>query len=63
MPQLLIHLAEVEGSTASLTPLLGEEIDEEEVGQELVLDRFLDLLLVRILRGWLSPRPPRVPPW
>lgn len=63
MPQLLVHPAETEGSTASLARLLSEEIDKEEVGQELVLDRLLDLLLVSILRSWLSTNPPGVPPW
>ena len=63
MPQLLIHPAGVEGSTASLASLLGEEISKEEIGQELVLDRLLDLLLVSILRSWLSTEPPGIPPW
>ncbi len=63
MPQLLIRPAGVEGSTASLISLLSGEISKEEIGQELVLDRLLDLLLVSILRSWLSTEPPGVPPW
>lgn len=63
MPQLLIHPSELEGSTASLTTLLSEEISKEEVGQELMLDRLLDLLLVSILRSWLSKGAPGTPPW
>src|SRR3954470_18971978 len=35
-------------------PLLGEEIVKDEPGQEAVLDRLLDLLLIAVLRAWFA---------
>src|SRR5262249_18530239 len=35
-------------------PLLAEEIGKDDVGQEAVLDRLLDLLVVAALRTWFS---------
>lgn len=37
-----------------LVALLGDEVVREEPGQEAVLDRLLDLLLVAALRAWFS---------
>ncbi len=37
-----------------LTPLLTEEIVRDEPGQEVVLDRMLDLLVIAALRAWFS---------
>ncbi|MDA0636343.1 AraC family transcriptional regulator [Nonomuraea sp. MCN248] len=37
-----------------LIELLGEEMDRNEPGQEAVLDRMLDLLLIATLRGWFA---------
>ena len=55
----------------SLVPLLAAEIVKDEPGQEAVLDRLLDLLLITVLRAWFSsgrPRPrrgigPTATPW
>lgn len=44
-----------------LTPLLVEEIVRDEPGQEVVLDRLLDLLVIAALRAWFS-RPEAEPP-
>ena len=43
--------------------LLAEEIGRSEPGQELVLDRLLDLLLVAVLRDWLATVGPGAPGW
>ncbi|MFI9642506.1 AraC family transcriptional regulator [Micromonospora sp. NPDC051925] len=39
---------------APLIELLGREVVRDEPGQELILDRLLDLVLVSVLRSWLS---------
>lgn len=44
-----------------LIPLLGNEIANDEPGQEAVLDRLLDLLLIAVLRTWFN-RPEADPP-
>jgi AraC-like DNA-binding protein len=46
---------------SALVPLLGAEIVKDEPGQELILDRLLDLLLISALRAWLSR--PDAPAW
>ncbi|MEV8633978.1 AraC family transcriptional regulator [Streptosporangium sp. NPDC051023] len=47
----------------SLILLLGEEIGRSEPGQELVLDRILDLILVKVLRSWLASPGAGAPAW
>ncbi|MFI1421247.1 AraC family transcriptional regulator [Streptomyces sp. NPDC020731] len=44
-----------------LTPFLGEEIVRDAPGQEVVLDRLLDLLVIAALRAWFA-RPEAEPP-
>jgi AraC-like DNA-binding protein len=44
-----------------LIPYLAEEIEKDEPGQEAVLDRLLDLLLIAVLRAWFA-RPEAEPP-
>src|SRR6188472_4255949 len=44
-----------------VVPLLADEIVKEDVGQEAVLDRLLDLLLIAVLRAWFD-RPEADPP-
>lgn len=44
-----------------LVPLLADEIVKDEPGQEAVLDRLLDLLLIAVLRTWFA-RPEADPP-
>src|SRR4029450_7506304 len=46
-----------------LIPLLGEEIVKDEPGQEVVLDRLLDLLLIAVLRAWFSRPEAEAPAW
>jgi AraC-like DNA-binding protein len=45
-----------------LIPLLASEIVKDEPGQEAVLDRLLDLLLIAVLRAWFA-RPGTAPGW
>jgi AraC-like DNA-binding protein len=44
-----------------LVPLLADEITKDDPGQEAVLDRLLDLLLIAVLRAWFA-RPEADPP-
>ncbi|MFF3499673.1 AraC family transcriptional regulator [Streptomyces sp. NPDC003247] len=46
-----------------LTPLLTEEIGRDEPGQEAVLDRLLDLLVIAALRAWFSRPEAAAPAW
>jgi len=46
-----------------LVPLLAEEIVKDEPGQEAVLDRLLDLLLIAALRAWFARPDARAPAW
>ena len=46
-----------------LVRFLGEEITKDEPGQEVVLDRLLDLLLIASLRSWLSRPEAAAPAW
>ncbi|GAA4224331.1 AraC-like DNA-binding protein [Streptosporangium album] len=46
-----------------LIPLLGDEIVKDEPGQEAVLDRLLDLLLIAVLRTWFSRPEAEAPAW
>lgn len=61
LPALLVRTAE--GADDPLIPLLAREITRDEPGQELVLDRLLDLLLVGLLRDWLREPEKGVPAW
>ncbi|WP_210584428.1 AraC family transcriptional regulator [Streptomyces sp. GESEQ-35] len=46
-----------------LTPLLLEEVVRDEPGQEVVLDRLLDLLVIAALRAWFSRPDAAAPAW
>jgi AraC-like DNA-binding protein len=46
-----------------LVPLLAREIVRDEPGQEVVLDRLLDLVLVAVLRAWFSRTEGAAPGW
>jgi AraC-like DNA-binding protein len=48
---------------STLVPLLGDEIVKDEPGQEAVLDRLLDLLLIAVLRAWFSRPEAEAPAW
>ena len=47
----------------SRDPLLAEEIVKDEPGQEAVLDRLLDLLLIAVLRAWFARPDAATPGW
>jgi AraC-like DNA-binding protein len=46
-----------------LIPLLGDEVVKDEPGQEVVLDRMLDLLLIAVLRAWFARADADAPAW
>ncbi|MET9762377.1 AraC family transcriptional regulator [Streptomyces sp. NPDC006372] len=46
-----------------LTPLITEEVVRDEPGQEVVLDRLLDLLVIAALRAWFSRPDAEAPTW
>lgn len=46
-----------------VVPLLAGEIVKDEPGQEAVLDRLLDLLLIAALRAWFARPEARAPDW
>jgi AraC-like DNA-binding protein len=46
-----------------LVPLLATEIVKDEPGQEVILDRLLDLLLITVLRAWFSRPEAEAPAW
>jgi AraC-like DNA-binding protein len=46
-----------------VAPLLADEIVKDEPGQEAVLDRLLDLLLIAVLRAWFARPEADAPGW
>jgi AraC-like DNA-binding protein len=46
-----------------VVPLLADEIVKDEPGQEAVLDRLLDLLLIAVLRAWFARPEAGAPDW
>ncbi|MEV0260292.1 AraC family transcriptional regulator [Streptomyces sp. NPDC050617] len=67
LPVLLVRPAGAgAGAGAGDNPLvrmLADEIGKDEVGQGVVLDRLLDLLLVDVLRAWLAAPGAGAPGW
>ncbi|MGH9117268.1 MAG: AraC family transcriptional regulator [Acidimicrobiales bacterium] len=61
LPTLLVLPADAWESP--LVALLGDEIARDEPGQEAVLDRLLDLLLIGVLRAWFARADADVPAW
>ncbi|MFD7626779.1 AraC family transcriptional regulator [Streptomyces sp. NPDC059851] len=61
LPAVLIRPAAAADTT--LIGLLASEINRDEPGQELVLDRLLDLLLIGVLRTWLADPESGAPGW
>ena len=61
LPPLLVVSAETLASP--LVPLLASEIVKEDPGQEAVLDRLLDLLLIAVLRAWFARPEAGAPAW
>ncbi|GAB3292426.1 AraC family transcriptional regulator [Parasphingorhabdus pacifica] len=62
LPPLLVIPRATHGESA-LVSLLAEETVRNEPGQDLVLERLLDLLLVAILREWFTRPDTDAPPW
>ncbi|WP_284581868.1 AraC family transcriptional regulator [Streptomyces sp. 2P-4] len=61
LPTVLVRpAAEVD---ATLIGLLASEVSRDEPGQEIVLDRLLDLLLIGVLRAWLADPGSGAPGW
>jgi AraC-like DNA-binding protein len=61
LPALLVL---PEGAWESpLIPLLADEIVKDDPGQEAVLDRLLDLLLIAVLRAWFARPEAEAPAW
>ncbi|MFG3257869.1 AraC family transcriptional regulator [Streptomyces sp. NPDC048172] len=48
---------------SALMPLVAAEVVKEEPGQQMVLDRLLDLLLISVLRAWFARAEARAPAW
>ncbi|MEV3854801.1 AraC family transcriptional regulator [Streptomyces sp. NPDC050095] len=61
LPALLVLPTEV--WDCPLTPLVAEEVVKDEPGQDVVLDRLLDLLLIASLRAWFSRPEADAPAW
>ncbi|MFD9411457.1 AraC family transcriptional regulator [Streptomyces sp. NPDC059989] len=61
LPTILVRPAEAADNT--LVTLLTSEISKDEPGQEIVLDRLLDLLLIGVLRTWLAAPGSGAPAW
>lgn len=61
LPSILIRQTAEED--ALLISLLASEMKRTQPGQELVLDRVLDLLLVKVLRTWLASPDTDSPSW
>ena len=61
LPQVLVR--PVNTGDSALVALLESEMLREEPGQELVLDRLLDLVLVSVLRAWLASPGNGAPAW
>lgn len=61
LPPLLV-LAAADGDLP-VTALLAAELHRERPGQEVVLDRLLDLLVIAVLRDWFARPEARPPGW
>jgi AraC-like DNA-binding protein len=59
-PQLVVPAATLD---SPLVPLLNAELVKDEPGQEAVLDRLLDLLLIAVLRAWFARPDTGTPAW
>ena len=59
----LLVVVPADASHASLITLLEVEMARDEPGQEAVLDRLLDLLLIAVLRAWFNRPESDAPAW
>lgn len=61
LPAVLVRPAGA--ADTALIALLASEVARDEPGQEIVLDRLLDLLLIGVLRAWLAAPGAGAPGW
>jgi AraC-like DNA-binding protein len=61
LPSLLVLAADE--WDCPVIPLLADEIVKDEPGQEAVLDRLLDLLVIAVLRAWFARPDTGAPDW
>ncbi len=61
LPSVLVVAHDSWDST--LVSVLGREISKDEPGQEALLDRLLDLLLISVLRVWFDRAEAQAPSW
>lgn len=61
LPQVIVVRADE--LDTPLVALLGHEVVRDEPGQEAVLDRMLDLLLITVLRSWFARPDVATPAW
>lgn len=61
LPPVLVMPHETWDST--LVSFLGRELAKDELGQEALLDRLLDLLLISVLRAWFDRPESEAPAW
>ncbi|MFJ8579883.1 AraC family transcriptional regulator [Micromonospora sp. NPDC093277] len=61
LPPLLVLRAD--DGDLPVVALLARELDRDEPGQEAVLDRLLDLLVIAVLRTWFARPDARAPGW
>lgn len=61
LPPVLVVSADSWDS--ALVSLLGVEIAKDDPGQEVILDRLLDLLLITVLRAWFARPEAQAPAW
>ncbi|MCP9490289.1 MAG: AraC family transcriptional regulator [Solirubrobacteraceae bacterium MAG38_C4-C5] len=61
LPMLLV--LDHDAWDSPLVPLLAAEIVKDEPGQEAVLDRLLDLLVIAVLRAWFARPEAQAPAW
>ena len=61
LPAMVVMPAEA--CTSSVLPLLVDEVGRDQPGQEAVLDRLLDVLLVAVLREWFARPEAHAPGW
>lgn len=61
LPPVLLMPRDTWDST--LVSILGREVTKDAPGQEALLDRLLDLLLISVLRGWFGRPEAQAPAW
>jgi AraC-like DNA-binding protein len=61
LPRILLLRADEWDSP--IVPVLADEVTKDDMGQEAVLDRLLDVLLVSVLRAWFARAGSDAPSW